>query len=334
MMTRLCYDPEILEKFQKPTLAKIAVINGIIAEYQQQGYRMTLRQLYYQLVSRDIIRNMQTEYDNLGKLLRNARYAGLVDWEAIHDQTRFPRSLAHWRDAQDRITQAAQTHRLDRWTDQENRVEIWIEKDALLGVCEGTAQQLDCPIFSNRGYMSASAMWETAQYRIIARQRRDTPQGTIIVHLGDCDPSGQDMSRDLEKRLTEFCEFEGYDGPRFVRIALNMDQVNQYQPPPNPVKPKDSRTPGYRRKFGNKCWELDALRPGVINGLIAAEVDKYRDMTKWNATVAKEAQEKELLTDAAEAWPSVVEFLASCNESPFIQYPNYWDRGSKDSGQW
>jgi hypothetical protein len=150
-------------EFKPSTLALVKQCNAIIAEYQAQGFTLTLRQLYYQLVSRDVIPNKQQEYKRLGSIVNDARLAGMIDWNSIEDRTRNLRSIAHWTDPAEIISAVANQFRHDKWATQPYRPEVWIEKDALVGVIEGVCQELDVPFFSCRGYTSQSEMWTAGQ---------------------------------------------------------------------------------------------------------------------------------------------------------------------------
>lgn len=283
-------------------MAVVRQANEIIAEYSAQGFDLTLRQLYYQFVSRDLIKNKQSEYKRLGDIINDARLAGLIDWDHITDRTRNLRSLGHWDDPGDIINSAAGSFRIDKWSDQDHRVEVWIEKDALVGVIEGVCNELDVPFFSCRGYTSQSEMWAAGQ-RLLRHRKAD--QVPVILHLGDHDPSGIDMSRDIQDRLELFTG----NAVRFDRLALNMPQVRQYDPPPNPAKLTDSRCKGYMEIHGDESWELDALEPAVIAELITRAVRGLRNERSWKKAEAKEAEMREGLETAAERWGDVVEFL-------------------------
>jgi hypothetical protein len=74
--------------FRSASLSVIELANSIIAEYQAQGYDLTLRQLYYQFVARGIIPNSDAEYKKLGSVINDGRLAGLIDWDSITDRTR------------------------------------------------------------------------------------------------------------------------------------------------------------------------------------------------------------------------------------------------------
>lgn len=290
--------------FGPDRLEMIRKANEIIDEYTAQGYDLTLRQLYYQFVSRDFIKNKQSEYKRLGDIVNDARLAGLIDWDHITDRTRNLRSLSHWSSPKGIIKSAADSFHIDMWKNQNHRVEVWIEKDALVGVIEGVCTELDLPHFSCRGYTSQSEMWAAAQRLRSYDRKGQTP---VVLHLGDHDPSGIDMSRDIQDRIELFAQ--GRFRLEFKRLALNMDQVEEYEPPPNPAKTTDSRYAGYIELHGEESWELDALEPRVISDLIQENVDEYRDLEQWEVDVERETEMKEGLTAAAERWEEVTQFL-------------------------
>jgi hypothetical protein len=288
-------------KLQAASYALVETCNKIIAEYQAQGFTLTLRQLYYQLVSRDIIANKQTEYKRLGSIVNDARLAGLIDWLAIEDRTRELRSLPRWESPADIVDAVAEQFHIDLWQGQKHRPEVWIEKDALVGVIEGVCNELDVPHFSCRGYTSQSEMWVGAM-----RLKKHTNRGQIpvIFHLGDHDPSGKDMTRDIFDRMQMFM-----GGTKLERLALNMDQVEKYNPPPNPAKLTDSRCAGYIAEFGDESWELDALEPSVIAALIRTNVMALVNKKLFKARLDERAEHRKTLKSAADRWTEVEEFL-------------------------
>lgn len=284
----------------------IEQINGIIDEYNAAGYGLTLRQVYYQLVARGVIPNNERSYKNVGELVSNGRVAGLIDWDAIEDRTRYIRCLPHWNNPAEIVAGAAAQYRIDLWDTQPQYVEVWVEKDALIGIIERTAQRHDVPCFSCRGYTSQSEMWNAAQ-RIMYKSRQGARPCTII-HLGDHDPSGIDMTRDIRERLAMFgaesCEIT------VNRIALNMDQITEYNPPPNPAKLTDTRAEKYIQEFGETSWELDALEPGSLDKLVGRAIEQYVDEDLMDEAKERQRDEKKQLEHAEE----------------FVKYPGNWQR--------
>lgn len=284
----------INKAFRQSTLDLINQGNTIIDEYLSDGLTLTLRQLYYQFVARSIIPNNQKEYNRLGSIISDARLAGLIDWDAIEDRTRNLQSNSHWANPGEIIRSAAYGFRVDHWEGQDYRPEVWIEKEALIGVIANICEDLDVDYFACKGYISQSEMYRAAQ-------RTFDNQDHVIIHLGDHDPSGIDMTRDISDRFGVF-ESTNY---QVIRIALNMDQVEDHQPPPNPAKMTDSRFNGYIVKYGNDSWELDALDPRTLRDLIEKTVLQYRNEETYQKVIEKENEYKRILEKVEKEWKTL-----------------------------
>lgn len=289
-------------KFKSETLKIIEQANSIIEEYQEDGFDLTLRQLYYQFVSRDLIPNSQKSYSRLGDIISNARLNGDIDWNAIKDRTRRIHTGLHFNSPSNAIYNTASWYAIDTRADQDNYIECWVEKEALVGVVERACEDLDIPFFACRGYVSQTAMYE-AYKRFL--KKRNKHNRLILLHLGDHDPSGIDMTRDIEERLT--VTFGVY--VEIKRIALNMEQIEELQPPPNPAKLTDSRVGGYIKRFGRQSWELDALDPNTITNLIELYAQQYTDEDKRDNLLAIQQEQKDLIVKCSKNWESIVEFL-------------------------
>lgn len=289
-------------KFQQKSLELINLVNQVVEEYQAQGYELTLRQAYYQLVARGYIPNNERSYKNIGNLINDGRLAGLIDWHSITDRTRNLRSNSHWDNPADVIASARYSYLLNKWDGQPNYVEVWVEKDALVDIVGQACRPLDTPYFSCRGYTSQSEMWSAAQ-RFISQDYRDN---RVIIHLGDHDPSGIDMTRDIQERLQMF----GAD-VYVKRVALTMNQIGTYNPPPNPAKITDSRASKYIDEYGNESWELDALEPQVITDLITNEVTALRNDEIYSSVCDSEERGKDELKMIERNYDKAVAFLES-----------------------
>lgn len=274
----------IPKKFSVDDQAMIAQINEILTEYEEQGYDLSLRQLYYQLVSRNLIENTEPSYKKLGKLVSEARYAGMVDWAMIVDRGRVMLKNNHWSSPAEIVKSAANQFRIDRWADQPTYVEVMVEKQALEGVLVPVCQELDVPFTSNKGYSSSSALYEASK-RIIERAAGKVT--AHIIYLGDHDPSGIDMSRDVLDRLQTFLQYEDVICD-LERIALNMDQIREFNPPENPAKLTDSRSTDYIARFGRSSWELDAIEPRRLADLVRRAITRQLDGKLWKASGEKQ----------------------------------------------
>jgi hypothetical protein len=280
---------------KQETILTLNQASEIISNYSSDGYTLSLRQLYYQLVAADLIPNSQRSYTRLGYIVGRGRLAGLVDWNIIEDRGRQIVTNAHWRTPKDILEVAARQFKLDKWENQDYRVFVVVEKDALSGVLEPVCRRLDVHFTANKGYASLSHVYEMAQ--MIAGYS-DFHQESIVLYFGDHDPSGLDMDRDIETRLEQLSR----SLVTVRRIALTMNQVESYAPPPNPAKMTDSRAAEYVSKYGQVSWELDALNPRVLIDLVENEILSWRDEVDWQEMADQEEQEKQKLLKIAENW--------------------------------
>lgn len=282
------------KKFRPSDLTLIASCDATIEDFQSQDLRLTLRQLYYQLVTRNEIPNTPESYKALGKLVSDARLAGLLDWDAIEDRVRQPVVPSEWSSVSSLVRSAVAAFRLPRWEGQEHYVELWVEKDALAGVLEPIADAHHVTLMVNRGYSSQSAMYAAAQ-RINEGIGTSGDRDGHILYLGDHDPSGEDMVRDVQERLEMF----GVEYLTTHKIALTMDQVREHRPPPNPAKITDPRAAAYIAEHGRRSWEVDALPPAELTRIVRREIRRYLDQSKYDAVIKREDAGKAALEKAA-----------------------------------
>jgi hypothetical protein len=284
------------QRFRDDTLAVVLRANEVCAEYKAQGYDLTLRQVYYQFVARGWLGNNQRNYKRLGDIINNARLAGLMDWDYIQDRTRnVSGSFGGYDDPGNFVEEMKDYYHEAVWRDQPYRPEVWVEKDALVDVVGQACEPLRVPYFSCRGYVSQSEMYDAAKRM---QRRAHAGHRPVVVHLGDHDPSGVDMSRDIEDRLSLMAGFQ----VDVRRVALTMDQIDQYAPPPNPTKFTDARAAGYIERYGYESWELDALEPSVLTALISDTVTPLVDRDLWDAAVEAEDESKDRLALIADRW--------------------------------
>jgi hypothetical protein len=328
-MPYLSYKPK---SFRGDSLAIIQHAEDICNEYAAQGYELTLRQLYYQFVARGLIPNRQSEYKRLGNIVNDARMAGQIDWDHIVDRTRNLKTPASWDSPEAILAVVANQYREKRWRNQEFYVEVWVEKEALAGVVEQATAPWFVPTFACRGYVSQSEQWRSGQRLLEKIQQGKKP---IILHLGDHDPSGLHMTKDNDDRIYSFVgkhivtempevsrathrEIEAYltetygaAMPVIRRLALNMNQVEEYNPPPNPAKETDSRFANYEAEYGDESWELDALPPDVLSDLITDAIQEYVDDEQWEADESEEEAGRELLKALSERYSTDADGLRS-----------------------
>lgn len=290
-------------RFQKAAQKTVDQANAILTDLRAQGYTLTLRQLYYQFVKANLIPNEEKQYKRLGRLITNAREAGLMDWNAIHDLGRTVYGKNPQEDPASVVAGIESKLLFDQWARQDTYVEVWVEKQALEGVIARPSNRLHVNYMACKGYLSASEAWRAGLRFQSAIQQGKRP---VMIHLADHDPSGLNMTDDNSNRLRLFAEDASVE---VRRIALNMDQVEHYAPPPNPAKETDSRAAAYTAKYGPYSWELDALEPKVIDQLIEDTVNEYRDMDIWNKVMAEQAEARRSLEALGDNWTMVENFM-------------------------
>lgn len=326
------------------TIVDLAV--EIMDDYESQGYKLSLRQLYYQLVSRNTVENTEKSYKRVGDIIADARMAGLIDWDMIEDRGRECITPSHWTSPGEIVETCASAYRIDKWASQPVFCEVMVEKQALEGILEPVCRRLDIPFTANKGYSSATMMYhqgrklreqflmrcralavgdahagdiprfpvdflsdgrghkfgqwlsehgfleEHMPIRLSAKGRKHGFPRIVVFYLGDHDPSGIDMTRDVADRL---CEFSDMTPIEVRRLALNMDQIEELQPPENPAKVSDSRARKYIERFGESSWELDAVSPEQLAALVTDAVQELRDETIWAKAEAREKKERRSL---------------------------------------
>lgn len=284
-MTLLAYRND---NIRAATLATIERINEVLADAARDGVAMSLRQVYYKFVKNGWCPNNDAEYKKLGKALDTGRMNGLVSWTAIVDMNRALYGT-NTQDAPEQLLEGLdEKFHLDLWADQQWRPEVWVEKLGMLNVIGGICSELRVDYYACKGYDSQTMSWQAGR-RMAGYVRKG--QRPIVFHMGDHDPSGLDMTRDNAARLELFAGVP----VTVVRLALNMDQIEELGPdllPPNPAKLTDSRAADYVAEHGESSWEIDALEPTYIRDLIRDNVDRLRDEGIWEQSLAREVEGK------------------------------------------
>jgi hypothetical protein len=317
-----CYKPH---RFTPGVKSIIDQANLYIEEYQKKGYTLILRQLYYRFIAKDSFpnswidrqynlrhgldpntKNTLKNYKRLGDMINHGREAGLISWTAFEDRNRTLYGTNPVENPEDLLEFLEHRLVLDCWREQPNYVEVYVEKDSLGQIVGRPADLWRVPHMACKGYLSASQAWKAG---LRFRKAIDNGKKVTLIHLGDHDPSGQDMTRDNHKRLNMFAEA----GVAIDRIALNMDQIKARNPPPNPAKVTDSRFATYVSEYGTDCWELDALEPQELYDIIYDTVESYVDKKLWDKTMKKERKErkrvKTFLDGVRTNWDKVDKFL-------------------------
>jgi len=279
---------ERMTKCEKSRLNERCI--AIVEDYASQGFRVTVRQVHYQVVSRfpEDYPNTPETYGRVQRMLKEGRETGSIDWQNIEDRTRSLDAPAHWDSPLDMIRSDSTVFRLDLWAGQQYRPEIWTEKQAATGIVLDLQDTYHLTLYSCRGFNSLSGAYSTRQRFERYLENGQTP---IILYIGDCDPSGQIMDMGDNGIASHLPE-----GAVLERLALTPQQAAMRNLPPLPAKLSDSRTAGYIVRNGNAhCWELDALAPNEIQALITNRLTELIDRPIWDETVKRQLDGQRLL---------------------------------------
>ncbi len=249
----------------------------ILAEHNP----MTVRQVYYQLVSRQVLKNNRSQYQSVSNALVKARQEGLIPWEWIEDRLRRPRCVSMWDDLAEFSKTAASAYRREVWEGQPCYIEYWLEKDALSGIFEEILEPYGVTLNVGRGYDGWSSIRNAAG-------RFDERWNVAILYFGDFDPSGEDMVRSLRKRLAFFLSC-----PEIVKCALTAEDIARYDLPPDFAKKTDTRTPKFIAEHGDVSVELDALPVDVLRERIEREISVRMDLAALANVRKVESRERQ-----------------------------------------
>jgi hypothetical protein len=263
------------------TVRLIQTAREILAEH----HPMTVRQVYYQLVSRQVIENNLGRYNAVCNALRDARREGLIPWEWIEDRLRVPRHVAMWNGLPDFADTCLRSYRRNVWKTQTVRIEAWVEKDALSGIFEDTLKPYGVTLNVGRGYDGWTSIHNAA---------RRLRGNAVILYFGDFDPSGEDMVHSLRERLAD----QGAE-PRIIKCALTPEDIERYDLPPALTKKSDTRAAKFIAEHGDvSSVELDALPLEVLRARIVEEVEARMDLDALEDVRLDEEQDREKLVKA------------------------------------
>ena len=268
---------------------------GLIAAMRSAAERaqpINGRGIGYKLFTAGLILSMaNSEMQRVYRLLREARERGIIPWEWIVDETRELERCATWDNPEQYAYTVARSYRRDFWNQQPDRVEVWSEKGTVRGVLAPVLNEFAVGFRVMHGFSSATTIYDVAQ--------TDDGRGLVALYVGDFDPSGLFMSEaDLPSRLSK------YDGDHVElrRIALSRDQVRGLPSFPVTDKRKDPRYEWFRSRYGDRCWELDAMDPNDLRAIVQSEIVALIEPTAWERCDLVNKVEQDSLRDILDKW--------------------------------
>ena len=269
---------------------KTRLLYEAVAKVLAQEETVTIRRIHYALVTmalRDELGGLEyantfLQYNRLMKHLTSYRNWGWIDWDAIIDTDRERKEPVIGESTREAAEDGVRYwFKLDRWAKQERRVELWTEKQGSAEMLEGLRVKYRLPFQANKGNASTTFMQSAA---------RSLEAGTLLIYVGDHDPSGMDMDRNIKERLKLYKAERGIE---FKRVALTMAQIEKFDLPPDYTKPNDSKGKAYKKKFGDKCWEVEALPVAIVLRDVEKAITAEIDQAEWDAVVAEERERRD-----------------------------------------
>jgi len=269
--------PKKARKPQQRSLGIRVAISEIVNEYE----RLTVRQLFYQLVARGVIEKSDNEYKRICDISAQMRLDGSLPYRKIADGHRSRRGVYAHGSLGEALENAQALYRRNYWLEQPVNVEVWCEKDALTGVIQPVCQQYGVTYVATRGFPSLTLIYESAMAML------EMGKPTHIYYFGDHDASGRAISQRLEMDLRS----HGADA-RVQREALNPWHISQFGLPTRPGKGSDSRHAKFAAEYGDASVELDALPPNELEGMVESSILSEIDVNAWMRVRAVEEQER------------------------------------------
>jgi hypothetical protein len=261
--------------------AKTVEIREAILDLQDEYQQMTVRQIFYALTVRGIVPKTEAGgYVPVQRQVLALRRQGALPWAFIADGTRWVRRPTTYDSVEDALLETARLYRRNLWTEQNVRLEIWLEKDALASLISGTTYGWGVPLMVSRGQSSDTYCYAAGQEAKRAWEEADLE--TIVYALYDRDKSGRVAAEKIEEKLRTYSD----DAPiEFTLLAVTDDQIEDWQLPTRPAKEKDEPD----------AVELDSITPDRLIKLVEDAITSHIDAEAWNTARAYEKSERDIL---------------------------------------
>lgn len=264
------------------------------AEILEAEYPMTLRQCFYRLVSRGVIENSRRDYQMLSRILTKARGDGRIEYEWITDRSRPTYQPSVFENPAEYAETIKRAYRKDYWSAQPWHVEVWTEKDSIIGSIEPVTNDLGVTVRVGRGFLSTTRAYEIAQHF------KSLDKAIQVFYLGDFDPSGMAIEDDAASRVEAHGTYFDIE-----RLAIHRADIAEFDLPPLRVKDSDTRSAKFTNKHGDEAVELDALPVGELRARLREAIEGKIEKDTWDRAVAVEKVEKSSILSSMELWKNL-----------------------------
>ena len=269
-------------KRNRATKAQVGERRAALFDIIHEQRPMTVRQVFYQATVRNLVEKSEAGYNKVQTDLVQMRRTRQLPYSWLADNTRWQRRPRTFHSIEQALQDTADFYRKSLWADADCYVEIWLEKDALAGVVTPVTEKYDVPLMVSRGYASLSFLHSAAE------DINDLAVPAYIYHLGDFDPSGVNAAEKIEQTLREMAPGAEI---HFERVAVTLEQIEQWKLPSRPTKASDSRSKG----FGDISVELDAIPPDDLRRLVQDVIEQHLPRRQFEILKIAEASERRLI---------------------------------------
>lgn len=272
---------------QAKTRDLLAQVDDILAEYDNY-LPLTVRQIFYRLVGAFEYEKTEHAYSRLSEALVRARRARIIPFTSIRDDGVTVMADTWYQGQQDffeEYARQAERFQRDRQQGQQHRLELWSEAAGMLPQLARVAHVFSVPVYSSSGFVSITAV------RSIVDRARLRDQKTVLLHVGDFDPSGESIFDAMARDAQAFLEEDKIIASQEiipVRVALTADQVADFELPTSPAKESDSRS---ARWSGETC-QLEALAPDELALILESEITSWFDDDIFETQIISEEDDR------------------------------------------
>ncbi len=283
------YEASPIKRYRR-TKAELARLDAALLEIVEEVRPATVRQVFYQAVNHGLVPKDEAKgYAVVQRRLLAMRESGDLPYSWIVDGTRYVFGHTRYDDLEEFTQYAAGLYRKDYWATSDVNVEVWLEKDALKGVLIPTVvNECGLGLHVTRGFASVTYLQEAAD-DIMGDGRPH-----YIYVLTDFDPSGVSIAKTVESELTRRAPDEDIT---VERLAVDREQIDEWQLPTRPTKPGDPRAAKFRREHGTDSVELDAIPPDYLRRLVKDAIDSHMPYGTLRHFKMVEAEEKKLIQE-------------------------------------
>lgn len=272
-------------KNKRRTKAELETLDAALYELVNEHKPCTVRQIYYRAVVGYLCPKDDSGYNLVQRRLLKLRRGGVLPYGWITDNARSIYGHTRYTDLTEFAQYAASLYRRDFWNSQDVNVEIWCESDSIAGTIHNAVVNEWClDLHVARGFSSETYLFNAGQ------SIKNSGKKTYIYTLSDFDPSGISLADDIDKKLHKFC---GDVEIEVSRIALDLQQILEWQLPTHDLKKTDRRAKAFIESYADFACELEAIPPQTLRELVGARIASHADTYEFRRLEMIEQQERE-----------------------------------------